>query len=488
MTITILRHYIFRKRTMVPIYDGVIHKYNTLNDYDKFDIGTFTGNIDIYDIDYNFQGVLQYENGVLKHEKVFHQDCYTFTAYPDGSVYWYFICGGGGTGGVHTGSGNWGGGPGDGIGGNGNYGGTGTGTGTGGTGGTPNPNDPTTIPHGVVVIAPNAPQLPAAPSMIMKVKLISQSLGLTQEQRNWLTANPEQTSTIYSYLFFEGNEEAARIAAKEILIQMMASGLNLHIQKSQMSPLNIDLSSIGTTPAEIKFSQIYNKLTQSPKFKQLFIDLFGVTHFVNAKFVVTDIPQAPGTYVKGDCQLLQPSLGQLNNLIRIDRQMLLDLPESELAVIIIHECIHAYLNIKMRLPSVPMPIEQINDMDFRECINLNYDGIVSSISNHSFIHVFLVPTMVDILDDIKNQLFTPAQIQMVEYPTSFGTTLFEPLEGSMPPINSDIWHPWNWNEYFTYLSYNGLEEAWSYPDIFPPNSIPLYWRNQYGAVGTHFYP
>ncbi|MGK4567910.1 hypothetical protein [Flavobacterium sp. 3HN19-14] len=51
-------------------YKSFIFKYNMLDDSKAFDLKTFTGDLEIYDNQENFQGVVQYENGVNRCVKI----------------------------------------------------------------------------------------------------------------------------------------------------------------------------------------------------------------------------------------------------------------------------------------------------------------------------------------------------------------------------------------------------------------------------------
>ncbi len=42
---------------------------------------------------------------------------------------------------------------------------------------------------------------------------------------------------------------------------------------------------------------------------------------------------------------------------------------------------------------------------------------------------------------------------------------------------------WNWDTYFKYLSYAGLEESAGFQAMFPNNSNALFIYNQYISIG-----
>ena len=63
----------------------------------------------------------------------------------------------------------------------------------------------------------------------------------------------------------------------EVIDQMMQNpGLNINMEASANSPAFIDTSTISNlTPEGAKFIAVYNKLTQVPQFKDLFLNIFG---------------------------------------------------------------------------------------------------------------------------------------------------------------------------------------------------------------------
>ena len=268
------------------------------------------------------------------------------------------------------------------------------------------------------------------------------------------------------------------------IIQMQLTGLTFNLESSANSPLNIDLSLVsGNTPAEIKFNRVYNALIQSPQFKELFINLFGVTNFINAKFKIDNIQQSnPNQITQGNCKLEQYNFGQIYNTITIDRNALLSLSDINIAQIILHECIHAFLNVKLQHPSIGMSIPQINNLDFQTCANTYYNGFSGNQTQHNFFVNNMVPTMVNILNDIRDLLITPQQIFDVVYPSNGAAFIYQPMGN--PPSISDIQISWNWNDYFTHLSYNGLQNCSEYPTIYPIGSYADFIRKQYIDAGN----
>ena len=305
----------------------------------------------------------------------------------------------------------------------------------------------------------------------------------------WFAYQPIATQvSILRFLVNNGFSQESQIFAFQAMEQMMQEDVNFNLQASFSSPFFVDTSAVsGNTPEEIKFREVYAMLQQSPKFKQLFNNLFETTFLMNAKFKIENIPQSNPTGVtNGNCRLITLGGGGLMNEISIHRPALLTKSNPDIAVIILHECIHAYLNVKLRHPSIGMSLNEINNMDIQSCLNTYYSSSVSGQAQHSFFIDFMIPTMVEILTDIKYLMLTAEQMFAVNFPTDGGAILYEPMGN--PPHASSIQMQWNWNDYFTYLSYQGLETTNQYPVIFPPYSNIDYIRFRYISAGSLFNP
>lgn len=292
-------------------------------------------------------------------------------------------------------------------------------------------------------------------------------------------------NTIVDYLYEnKGAEDVINFTEQLIVQATLNPTLNLDINVSANSPSFIDMSSVmGNTPQEIKFRKTYDMLTKSPTFRKLFVDLFGPTPLFSVKFVIEDIPQSGPNYINGKCTL--STSGQntsFYNVITIDKDHLLEDSDVNIALTTLHECVHAYLNIKLRHPTIGMTINNINDMDFQECVNTYYNGFSGNQTQHSFFVDNMIPVMVSVLNEIKNEIFTLSQIFSVENPESnaiiYGATNTIPAT-----INYNVALPWNWDTYFTHLCTVGLESSISFPIIYPSGSSNLLNRNQYLTIG-----
>ncbi|WP_396178979.1 hypothetical protein [Flavobacterium sp.] len=213
----------------------------------------------------------------------------------------------------------------------------------------------------------------------------------------------------------------------EFINNAINSGLNLNFKKSSKSPANIDVSAIDTTTTVgKKFNCIYNKLMQSPSFKNLFDNTFGGTQSkLNVKFEIVE--SFPNSNTLGNCQLTTISNNgipqQFNNLIKLKREMLDEsngtgnASNIKIAKIIIHELMHAYLNIKYKNCNQGASLPYINNLDLGELIQKFYDNFNCHIdvdgspqSQHDFMYNFLIPSFQSILSESRDLIISQSHI------------------------------------------------------------------------------
>lgn len=298
------------------------------------------------------------------------------------------------------------------------------------------------------------------------------------DQKQWwnFMANPETKTDIINYLNQNQSSTSSLQFAVQAIVQMILNPtLKLDIATSAKSPAFVDMSSInGTTPEGQKFNEVYNALKTSQLFRNLFTDMFSQTPFINVKFKIEDIPQpSPTEHLNSTCKLYYYTDNSvIYNIIRINRSHLLTDSKLDIALTIIHEYMHAYLNVKFRTPSVgqPIPFSEINDKDLKDCINTYYNGFSGNQTQHSFFVDFMVPTIKEILLDVKDILVTPQQANSVENPTNGGAFLYYPLTNP-PQLGqiSNIYATWSWNTFFNHFAYIGLQNCTSYPYSKPLN-------------------
>ena len=268
------------------------------------------------------------------------------------------------------------------------------------------------------------------------------------------------------------------------------SDLKLDFDDSIKSPANIDRLSIDSTSTEgKKFNEIYDSLCNVPEFKKMFVDLFGDNQDrFNVKFEIGNIPQNGADYKTGTCTLtIVNNQTNPHNLITIDRNFLLTKSKLDIATTILHECIHAYLNIKLRNPSIGMSIPNINNLDVKSCINTYYNNFIGNQAQHSFFVDNMIPTMTAILSQLIDELTTVEQRIQVQNPTIPAQTIYEPIPNSIPLQISANPIPWNWTNFLRYFCHRGLENCTAYPFHTTANTLDSYYNAQYTYVFNYVF-
>lgn len=246
--------------------------------------------------------------------------------------------------------------------------------------------------------------------------------------------------------------------ATQLINNTIESGLIFDVEKSYKSPANIDFTAIDkTTPEGQKLDCIYQKLMQSPSFKNLFEDTFGGSQTkLNVKFEIAD--NLPNN-INGTCQLQPPSNGNYTNLIRINVNILSgpDIKSNfKVAKTILHECIHAYLNIKKINCNLGTTIPELNGLDLQSLIGTFYQSFGCHIdvngspqSQHEFMFTYLIPTFQSIIGDIYQSLASESNLNYVNS---------TPFYNSLTDENFN----WSWNDFFKYYSLEGLHQCDSF--------------------------
>jgi hypothetical protein len=305
--------------------------------------------------------------------------------------------------------------------------------------------------------------------------------GLNQEQKDWLNNHLNIRLNINQYLQNNHDEDDFNFIQEAIVQMMQNPDLIINFETSSKSPCFVDISNINnSTPEGQKFTEVYNILKQSSKFRELFTNLFGVTNFINAKFKIENITQSG---VAGNCQLFSSSFGGLRNEIIIDRNVLLTNSNVNIATVIIHECIHAFLNVKLRHPNIGMSINNINNLNLQDCINTYYNSFSGNQSQHDFFVDFLIPTIYNILSELKEELLTSQQILIADNPIEPNQYIYGINQTNPATFNDDIL-PWSWSDYFYYQSQSGLQNCSAFNIINPLNSPNYLNFIQYISKGT----
>ena len=294
--------------------------------------------------------------------------------------------------------------------------------------------------------------------------LRSQIPFLSLEQWQWLHGKDEFMESILSYIntnstvskigntitiidfFTRQNNFTSKDQAfvDEFIEQRTANpSLSLDFIACYFSPMNVDLDAIDLkSPEGEKFIEIYSSLIKSPEFKKLFESIFKDSKRFNVKFEIGSVQNGANGNTNTD--LNNPTL----NTITISPDFLKNSNKMRIAKTIIHECIHAYLNVKLCDSGQGMPIPTLNDLDFFNVVNQQYNGFKGNQDQHNFIYNYMLPTMKTILTDVKDLLVT-----QVNNSTMINDTyVYIPFDYS--PSTHFIW-----SEFYHNLALSGLQNC-----------------------------
>ena len=312
-------------------------------------------------------------------------------------------------------------------------------------------------------------------------------------QANFGTLNEYEKNNcinwVLNYLLENNTAEDQQYISQFITQQQFNPDLSFDLEKSVKSPFNVDLDALrGDSAEEIKFREVYTSLKNSSTYKTLFSDIFENNIKYNTKFLIENLPQStnPNEHLNGTCQLSFKTTNGIpvsyTNIIKIDRHHLLHKSKADIALTILHECIHAFLNVKFKNSSIGISIEDVNNKDFKQLINAVYNSFSNNQDQHNFFVDKMIPTMIAVLNEIKGNILTAQEIDQLENPTNGGAILYTPLNSPPTTVEpSDIQVSWNWNNFFKYFSYKGLQSCVAYPyhDNPPFSTLDDYYRNRY---------
>lgn len=309
----------------------------------------------------------------------------------------------------------------------------------------------------------------------------------TDAQREWWknAENREVCDGYVMYLLENGATEENLAFIRSLIDNSIESGLVLDAESSAKSPFNIDMTGVnGNSPEEQRFNTVYNKLKASPLFKSLLVNMFESSARYNVKFEIEDL----SVNIHGRCKPVATTPPKVYNRILIDIDHLRDGSDVSIATTIIHEMIHAYLNV-LRAQHGATPTELEND-DLANCI-VNYwtSQLLTPENQHNFMVENFGATIQQILVDIKDSLFTAEDINKVEHPENYSNDYFLRLPGNITPENeftqSTTVIPWNWENFFNWQSYEGLQESGAFLQFYPKGSEEYYYCGWYIRIGNN---
>uniref|UniRef100_UPI003AA86FB1 hypothetical protein n=1 Tax=Tenacibaculum sp. TaxID=1906242 RepID=UPI003AA86FB1 len=314
--------------------------------------------------------------------------------------------------------------------------------------------------------------------------------------------NSTLTIEVESFLFENTSPEAkvfAMGAIKNKSIKYIKENFNLTLK----SPFNVNMTQVldsiilpTVTPenkiAAEKFKCIYDKVTKSPKFKDLFIDLFGTNKDINITFEIADdfVTKPDGTQTNGNCILenyllnTDGSLKRANAKIKINKNKLtatsMQLSNILMAKTIVHEGIHAFLSVKRKDCNAGITIDYLNNLEFKELIEEYYDGTCATKQEqHEFMFDYMVPTLSKIFTEVRDDLIPQSNTDYVSDYNFYNIS--QTLNG---PLSSD--HPWSWIEFFNNISLMGLHDTESFLKEVKNNDVKYFIYQQYNSISRNF--
>ena len=241
---------------------------------------------------------------------------------------------------------------------------------------------------------------------------------------------------------------------EDFMQNIIDSGLELDFELSINSPTNIDFSDIDTsTPEGQKLQCIYQKLIQSQSFKNLIEDTFGGTQTkLNVKFLTqSGLTNSSGDIVNGQCSPTQTVSGNYYNTITINSDILVNglnqLSNIQVAKTVLHELIHAYLNIKYIDCNLGTPLPYLSNTELQNLMNSHFTAfcpINSGQNQHDFMFNEMIPLFQSVFSEIRDLLIPPNHITDAEN---------EPIVNA---AGNDTGEIFNWNNFYKYLAFDGL--------------------------------
>ena len=177
----------------------------------------------------------------------------------------------------------------------------------------------------------------------------------------------------------------------------------------------------------------------------------------------------------------------LNLKIKINQNRLLNDSALAVAKTILHESIHAYLMVKYFGCNQGTPFDSIDDIELSELLNEYYLECVPQQEQHEFMFNYMIPTMSEILADIRDDL-VPENHQLLAQEEMF-------INEENPEMDSFgdyvLDTPWNWNDFYKYFSMGGLDNSSAFHleigDAEPIEEQTPEYKNfaRYNSIGTN---
>ncbi len=305
------------------VFKSVILKYDSIDDYEKFDPLEFTGIVEILDMEGIYQGEAEVLKGEVTHVKV-DIGCWHIVAFSDGNLGIRYDCLQGAGGGPVPG-------------------GTSSGTGS-------SPNLPPTQPGGSSnIVVANVPVWsdPEGTTVFNMARLLRIELDLETSDQVWLRNSPNITFEAYNYLFetfylndnIEDNE--ARLFTKSTLLSLIGSSAILDTS-------NFDDNITTNLPPCLTSVITDLKSLQNGKFGQVIAQFAGSNPLPqNFNWTVNSASLGPNVIAQTN-----PTIQNGTATTTINSDFTSISTDLSIAKTLIHECFHAYLNSVYRFRTI----------------------------------------------------------------------------------------------------------------------------------------
>jgi hypothetical protein len=216
---------------------------------------------------------------------------------------------------------------------------------------------------------------------------------------------------------------------EDLMAEMCGNpNMTFDVEKSLKSPANIDVTAIDSTTTEGRiFDCVFDKLSKSPKFKNLYNAIFNDTNKINVKFEIADLNSITKA---GDTHPTYSYVGNqvtgVKNTIRINSYTLNNNSTLYVANAIIHEMLHAYLNVQqIGLGTNIYDLDNYDTLgdilvqDANNTINIITSNATTS--SHEFMFDYMIPAFTEIYNEILSELVNQSDLDYNSNVTMPGT-------------------------------------------------------------------
>lgn len=307
-------------------------------------------------------------------------------------------------------------------------------------------------------------------------------INLTQDQFLFVLKD-SLSINVANYLYDYCTPESKSIAINGIDTYNNYNIDLINSEHSQKSPYNVNLSKVidsialpqrdSTKIANQKFLCVYDKLTDSPTFKNLFIETFGDSEKFDVKFEIVNNLSTNGQ-TGGLVYLTHGQLNSVDLTIKLNRDKIISRPSIAVARTIIHESIHAYLKLKYRDCNSGATLDFLNNIKLGELLNEYFTNgqCNSGIGQHGFMTDYMLPMMQNCLSEVMNDLVPLDHQQKAE-----GLTFYNQQLG----VNQ----LWDWDNFYFFFSLEGLQESNSHIELIQNNASAKFLYDKYRYTGSY---